>query len=194
MTWLFDFDSPSSPPPCSLTNLCLRCRKRYFIGQCTTYLDKVLHAQYNTLNIPDEEKIEGIEEKVPFYLLGDEIFPIGALAHAVTTSHWLMRPYPGDQSEAEQIYNYPHSSCRLPIGNAFGILVARWRIFQKPIMAKLDNIHFYIMACLCLHNYLRQAENSLYCPYEFVAVVKSRKGNGGKLLSIVEHLPGLINL
>ena len=43
VTWLFDFDSPPPPPPCSLIKLCLTCRNRYFIGECTTYPGKVLH-------------------------------------------------------------------------------------------------------------------------------------------------------
>ena len=99
--------------------------------------------------------------KIPYYLLGDEIFPLES---------WLMRPYPGNQPEQEQIFNYRHSRARLTIENSFGILVARWRIFTRPIIASVDNIISYIMACICLHNYLRQTENSVYTPYGFIDV------------------------
>ena len=87
-----------------------------------------------------------------------------------------MRPYPGVLPERERIYNYRHSRSRLPIENAFGIVVARWRIFQKPIIASIHNVRNYVMACLCLHNYLRLTENSLYCPKGFVDV-RSRSGD-----------------
>ena len=81
-----------------------------------------------------------------------------------------MRPYPGHLPEEEQLFNYRQSTSRFPIENAFGILVARFRIFQRPIIATVHNVQFYVLSCLCLHNYLRQTENSLYCPYGFVDI------------------------
>ena len=74
----------------------------------------------NAWNLPEPERIDGIEEEdIPYYLLGDEIFPL---------KPWLMRPYPGTMQEDIQVYNYRHSRARLPIENSFGILVARFRI------------------------------------------------------------------
>lgn len=116
----------------------------------------------NKWNVPEPERIDGIEEElIPYYLLGDEIFPL---------KQWLMRPYPGTLREDVQIYNYCHSRSRLPIENSFGILVARFRIFHRPIIASEKNVRHYIFACMCLHNYLRQTENSLYCPVGFVDI------------------------
>ena len=117
--------------------------------------------QRGTLHIPPDEKIPGIDKEIPYFLLGDEIFPL---------EPWLMRPYPGNQPEPEQIFNYRQSRSRLPIENSFGILVARWRIFETPIQAKPSNVISYVMACLCLHNYLRLTENSLYSPWGFIDV------------------------
>ena len=54
------------------------------------------------------------------------------------------------------------------IENAFGILASRWRIFHTPINATIENTERYIRAAVVLHNYLRQTENSLYCPSGFV--------------------------
>ena len=113
----------------------------------------------NSIRMPEVEKIDDCDLELPYYLLGDEIFPL------IT---WLMRPYPGKLPEQEQVYNYRHSRARRVIENAFGILRARWRIFSQPIRASVENTERYIMACLSLHNYLRQTDNAMYCPNGFV--------------------------
>ena len=46
--------------------------------------------------------------------------------------------------------------------------VARWRIFRGFIRASPKNVERYVLAGLCLHNYLRQADNAGYCPAGFV--------------------------
>ena len=85
----------------------------------------------------------------PYFLLGDEVFPL---------KKWLMRPYLGlDADEEERVYNYRHSRGRRVIENAFGIVTSRWRIFQK-LRATVSNLEKYTMACLALHNYLRQTQ------------------------------------
>ena len=122
----------------------------------------------NAWNLPEPERIDGIEEEdIPYYLLGHEIFPL---------KPWLMRPYPGTMQEDIQVYNYRHSRAWLPIENSFGILVARFRIFHQPIIASEENVRHYIFACMCLHNYLRQTENSFYCPQGFIDV-SNRSGD-----------------
>ena len=40
----------------------------------------------------------------------------------------------------------------------FGILVARWRVFQKPIDAKPERVEKIILVAIALHNYLRQTD------------------------------------
>ena len=133
----------------------------------------------NTLNIPPSELVRGTDLEIPYFLVGDEIFPL---------KPWLMRPYPGKLPEPEKVYNYRQSRARRVIENAFGILRARWRIFSHPIKASVENTERYVMACLCLHNYLRQMENSLYTPQGFVDV---EVGNGeikdGEWRSQVQH-------
>lgn len=56
---------------------------------------------------------------------------------------------------SQKIYNYRLSRARRVIENAFGILVARWRIFRSPLHADIQNCELYIRAALVLHNYLR---------------------------------------
>ena len=111
-------------------------------------------------NYPDSEKILGCSKDLPFFLVGDEIFPL---------KDWLMRPYPGKElDESRQVFNYRLSRARRVIENAFGILAARWRIFRGFIRANPKNVENYVLAALSLHNYLRQTDNAGYCPSGFV--------------------------
>ena len=98
-------------------------------------------------------------DPLPYFLVGDEIFPLKT---------WLMRPFPGKLNEQQRVFNYRLSRARRVIENAFGILVARWRIFSKPIKASVENAEKYTLACIGLHNYLRLTDNPSYCPTGFV--------------------------
>ena len=95
--------------------------------------------------------------ELPYYLLGDNIFPL---------SNWLMRPYSGKAltSETRKIFNYRLSRARRVIEKTFSILVARWRVLQKPIDAKPERVEKIILAAIALHNYLRQTDNACYSP------------------------------
>ena len=66
-------------------------------------------------------------DPLPFYFLGDEIFLLKT---------WLMHLYPGKMLQEDQaVYNYRHTGPRHVIESTFGILMARWRIFNTPINA-----------------------------------------------------------
>ena len=106
--------------------------------------------EQNRLNLPAKTNlITNDDYTAPYFLLGDEVFPL---------KKWLMRPYLGlDADEEERVYNYRHSRGRRVIENAFGIVTSRWRIFQK-LRATVSNLEKYTMACLALHNYLRQTQ------------------------------------
>ena len=118
------------------------------------------------MNLPDPEPLPGCNyEKLPYFLLGDDIFPL---------KFWIIRGYGGSNlEEYERIFNYRLSRARRVIENAFGILVARWRIFSKPIRASIQNTERYVLACLALHNYLRKTNNASYTPS-----VDSENGDG----------------
>ena len=83
-----------------------------------------------------------------------------------------MRPCPGTRSGKlpidQAVFNHLLSRSRRVIENSFGILVARWRLFRKPIRADKENITSYILAGIALHNYLHQTKNACYCPCRFV--------------------------
>lgn len=57
-----------------------------------------------------------------FHIIGDSAYP---------SLSWLLSPYkkPGggrDNTDAEKLYNFKHSSTRTVIENAFGLLKGRW--------------------------------------------------------------------
>ena len=121
----------------------------------------------DTLNLPAPETLNHCTyDPLPYFMVGDEIFPLKT---------WMMRPYPGKLNEEERIFNYRLSRARRVIENAFGILAARWRIFNKPIKASVENVERYVLACISLHNYLCQTENASYCARGYV---DSEDGNG----------------
>ena len=63
------------------------------------------------------------------------------------------------------------SRTRRIIENTFGILTARFRIFRRPILAKIDNVISITKACLALHNFLMPYRKSnSYFPDDFAAI------------------------
>ena len=110
----------------------------------------------STEEIVDENYLKNGEPFVlPYYMVGDEIFQL---------KDYLMRPYPGTKSGKlpvdQAVFNYRLSRARRVIENCFGILVARWRLFRRPIRADTENVTSYILAAVALHNYLQQTENA----------------------------------
>lgn len=63
---------------------------------------------------------------------------------------------PGQNVPPEQrIFNYRLSRARRVSENDFGILAAKFRVFQSPINSKPANIKKIIFASVALHNFLR---------------------------------------
>lgn len=60
-----------------------------------------------------------------------------------------MKPYKGvNLTVAQSIFNFRLSRARRVIENAFGILVARWRIFTRTISATPDTVDNIILKLL----------------------------------------------
>lgn len=123
-----------------------------------------------TLQFPDDAplKLKPDGPALPHFLVGDEAFPL---------SRKIMRPYPG-RSEGnmplrEAVYNYRHSRARRCIENTFGIMVARFRLLRKPILACENTVRAAVLAIIALHNYLKYVDQHssyrqhMYCPPGF---------------------------
>ncbi|XP_065194788.1 uncharacterized protein LOC135826078 [Sycon ciliatum] len=110
--------------------------------------------------LPDAtDSVPGLGQ-LPYFMVGDEAFPLRS---------YMMRPYPGKQlSIDKRIFNYRLSRARRIVENAFGILVARWRLFRQPINAKPENVVHFTKACVVLHNFLQTESSATYCPSGFI--------------------------
>nr|CAH0110752.1 unnamed protein product [Daphnia galeata] len=94
----------------------------------------------NRCNIPKPAPLPKCDWIAPFFIVGDEAFPL---------SRNLMRPFAGRKT------GLLLSRARRVIENAFGLLVARWRIFKTEIQAQPEQVDWYAKACCVLHNYLQ---------------------------------------
>ncbi|KAJ8911943.1 hypothetical protein NQ315_016287 [Exocentrus adspersus] len=115
----------------------------------------------NELEFPSDCPVEYGGENIPFYLVGDEAFPLRTN---------LVRHVQEDcyQKKRESAIIGLLSRARRVSENTFGIWVARWRIFRRPINTCLETTEHMIKATICLHNYLMGGRHELYCPTNFV--------------------------
>lgn len=92
--------------------------------------------------------------------MGDDIFGLKT---------WMQRPFPGRNIlENQRIFNYRLSRARKVIENTFGILTARWGIFNHSKNASVKTAEAITKAAVCLHNFLRLTNSAVYCPNGFV--------------------------
>ncbi|KAL1479688.1 hypothetical protein MTO96_051653 [Rhipicephalus appendiculatus] len=92
----------------------------------------------------------------PHVFVGDEAFQLRPD---------FMRPLPGSRTAPEEvIYNYRLSRARRCVENAFGILVSRWRIYERQINMEPDSVEVIVKATCVLHNFLSSNAASTYCP------------------------------
>lgn len=94
--------------------------------------------QNNALNIPPNT-----------VFLADDAFPL---------KEYLLKPYShhGPLTLKERIFNYRLSRARRIVENAFGLLVARFRVFEKPIALCSEKADSIVKATCALHNWLRK--------------------------------------
>lgn len=56
----------------------------------------------------------------------------------------------------EKVFNWRHSHARHVSECAFGIMASRFRILKKPILQSYGNGVKTVLACVALHNFLRE--------------------------------------
>jgi len=98
--------------------------------------------------------------------LENNLLPNGGVivAHgAFPLKPYMMKPYPGDNlTLAQKVFNYRLSRARRIVENAFGILVSRFRIFQKLIATDVNTVDKMVLAACALHNWLRKEKRNNY--------------------------------
>ncbi|GFR96653.1 protein ALP1-like [Elysia marginata] len=85
--------------------------------------------------------------KNPYCFVADEAYPL---------KDNLMRPYGGrNLDNPKRIFNQRLPRARKCVECAFGILTAKWEIFQRPLKLNVNNSIKVIMAACALHNFVR---------------------------------------
>ena len=107
----------------------------------------------NQLQMPQPKLLPGFPQAglIPHCIVGDEAFPL---------RHDLMKPYPrrkhGNKLPEDQlVFNYRLSHASRISENAFGILVQRWRVFDRRMSISDKNTIKVTQAATVLHNYLK---------------------------------------
>lgn len=116
---------------------------------------------------------------MPYYFVGDEAFPL----------HKHL-------NREQQIFNCRLSRGRRCIENAFGILVARFRIFHRVINAYPEIVDAIVRAAVCLHNFIKSNDDAnIYCPTNY-ADHYDNQGNvvDGEWRNGVPKKPALANV
>ena len=104
------------------------------------------------LNMPPRKTLPGFPEAglLLHCIVADDAFPLRVD---------LLKPFPrGAQghklAEDQLVFNYRLSRARRIVENAFGILVQRWRVFDRRMYLSTPNATLVIQAATVLHNYL----------------------------------------
>lgn len=67
----------------------------------------------------------------------------------------IVCPWPGKNLPTDKdCFNYWKSSARIHIEKAFGILVARWGIFGRPLHLRVAKSAQVVVVCCKLHNFI----------------------------------------
>lgn len=112
----------------------------------------------NKLDIPPPAALPNEENKPPFpmYFVADEAFPL---------EKHIMRPYPRrNLTNPRRIFNKRLSTARKSVECAFGMLVSKFRVFERPINCSPTKVDSIVMAACVLHNYIRRHDGVLSTP------------------------------
>ena len=101
-----------------------------------------------SLGIPPPEALPNGDRDMPYFIVGDEAFPLRT---------WLMKPIPQrGLTRPQRIYNYRLSRGRRVVENAFGLLANRFRCLLTTMPQTPDKVTSIVLACCCLHNLIRK--------------------------------------
>lgn len=105
--------------------------------------------------------LEDIRNKLNFpkdgVFVADDAFPLRT---------YILKPFGRSThlSRKQKIFNYRLSRARRIVENAFGILVSRFRVFERPIAVGVTKVEGIVKAALALHNWLKMSSSEKYTP------------------------------
>lgn len=109
--------------------------------------------QEGTLHLPPNNVLPNTDLSLPYVFVADDAFPL---------QEHILKPYPGvnEKGSSERIFNYRLSRARRLVENVFGIMSAVFRVLRKPILLEPQKVQKVVLACVHLHNYLRNSRSS----------------------------------
>ena len=121
------------------------------------------------------------------HILGDSAYPL---------ADWLLTPCRdnGHLTQAEHNYNFVHSSTRMVIERAFGLLKARFRHLHFLEMDSLDDIAKVIIAACTLHNVCFMHGGDFFEEYNDEEEVNNFQDIGGRNTSATLKRDGIKNI
>lgn len=127
---------------------------------CFTYIDVGAQGRVSDGGIFQEstlhEKLENSQLNMEpgMVIVADDAFPLKT---------YLMKPFSRrNLSLRERIFNYRLSRARRIVENAFGILVSKFRIFERPIALSPQKVTSVVKAATALHNWLRKSSAATF--------------------------------
>ena len=110
----------------------------------------------NKLHLPPPSSLPGTDIQLPYAIVGDDAFAL---------DEHMLKPFNRQKMDRkQQIFNYRLSRARRCSENAFGILASRFQLFLYHIHAYPENAAIFILAGVCLHNFLRERCGRSYMP------------------------------
>ena len=104
--------------------------------------------------VPDPEPLPGETVPVPYFIVGDNAFPM---------RKFLQKPYGvRNPTRRERNFNYRLSRARRVVENAFGMLAARFRLFLTTINVLPQTVEKLVLTACILHNMLRNRCPNMY--------------------------------
>lgn len=104
------------------------------------------------LHMPPAKPLPEENTILPHVIVGDEAFPL---------STFMMKPYCREDIRddiAKKTFNYRLSRARNTVENSFGLLVRKFRLFERRLHMSQTHTVTVVSAICCLHNFLRDDE------------------------------------
>ncbi|XP_050301464.1 uncharacterized protein LOC126739712 [Anthonomus grandis grandis] len=114
--------------------------------------------QANTLNFPPPQPLpkEPHEPAFRYYFVGDPAFPLCKNLSKLYPSRNLTNP--------KRIFNYRLSRAHRSVECAFGILVSKFKILERPILCSPQKVDKIVKAICVLHNFIRKMDGKMSEP------------------------------